>query len=264
MAYIKPKQQTWVAQGPLFMGDYDPINGTVAMGYLINLRRIGDRNVKFTTTPKLSTGKQHESSSGRRLTAKKYVKEQALEIALTMGEFDRDMLATEFHAVSTAIVAGTVTGEILPPLANGDFFFLKYPKASNLVLVDSTPTTPVSLVLNTNYLATAADLVHGRGQLINIATLTQPIKASYSYDAQASIAGMTKTLIEKGIFGTFTNDEGDSARVAIPRFSMESGAYDWLSTDPSPITLTGEALYASELDNGTDWGGFIKIDGLTQ
>jgi len=254
------KQMTWIGSGPIYFGDYDPVNGTPGMGYLVNIRPIGCMNSSLTTTPSTEEGEIKESCSGARSVAKVYDKSKSLGIKLSMRSFDRHMLASAFFSESVLVGAGTVTGEVLPTVVADDVIVLRHPGATSVVLTDSA-ATPVTLALDTHYKLLNAK--HSTYQIMNVTGLTQPLKASYSYDAYGNMAALTKSRITKGLLFTGENDEGDIARIMIPQVSIKmSGEFDWLSEEPASLDLEGQALYSSALNLQSDFGGFMRIAGL--
>lgn len=252
-------KMTWLGQGGILFGDYDPVNGTPEMGYLVNLVKIGCFNSSLTTNISRETGTIKESCSGQRLDGKKYTKGKSLAVKLTMTQFDRQMFANSVLGIATEQASGTVTDETLPTLADGDYFFLKHPHASSIVLTDSN-ATPATLVEGTNYKITDAD--QSVGEIIDGSSFTPPFKAAYSYDAYVDITGMAKNSIEKGLIYMGKNDEGAIQRLIIPRIDMaQDGDFNWIGDDPSPLTLSGDGVYAQELDDGSAYGGFMRISG---
>jgi len=255
------KQLIWSGQGPIYFGTHDPDNGTAAMGYLTNIHKIGCANSALTTTPSRGTKTIKESCSGQRLDIAELETEKSLSIKLDMHQFDRETLAKAFFSTSTLEAASTVAAETLPTLAVGDYAFLQHPGASNIVMTDSdTPAT--TLAAGTHYEVT--DAAQGVIKILSLASLVQPFKVAYSYATYGNIAAFTATSVRTGLVFTGRNQDGDKARVIIPKLSLAmSGDFNWLSDEESVLSMEGKAFYAQELDTvGSLYGPFMRIDAL--
>jgi hypothetical protein len=253
-------QMLWNGQGPIYFGDFDAVNGTPEMGYLVNLKKVGCANRSLTCTPAREVGTVKETCSGQRLDISEYTKSKSLKIKLEMVGWDRDMLAAAFYAESVLKPAGTVTGEVFPTVAAGDYLFLKHPKASSIVVTDSAGT-PATLVAGTNY--AVEDAAQGRIKVLALGSFVQPFKAAYSYAEYGNIAAFSSSGIRKGLVFNGKNEEGQTARLCIPKLSLAmSGDFSWISDDPSPLTLEGTAYYVEEFQSDTDFGPFMRIDAL--
>ncbi len=250
----------WNGQGPVHIGTYDPIKGRPEMGYLTNLYSVGCGNRTLTATPSRETTTINESCSGQRLTLKEMETAKSLAVSLEMIQFDSRTLAQAFYGEAVVKASGTVTDEVLTELQPGDYFFLKNPRSSSVVVEDSTAGTPVTYVEGTHYVVSDAD--HGRYQLIaHPAAHEKPLKVDYSYEGYINIAAFSKTNVEKGIIFSGINGDGQKARVIIPRISLAmSGDFGWISDEASPLTLGGQALYVPGLQSDVDFGPFMRID----
>lgn len=249
-----------VSQGPIFMGDYDAINGKAASGYLVNLQKIGCANSKLSITLSRSTKDIKESCSGNKLTFAQIETEKSAECALDMADFDKDMLAYALGGTLTAVTGSTVTGEAFPTMAVGDTNSLKYTDVSSVVITDSAGT-PATLVLNTDYSIESA--AHGLISILNVGTYVQPFKAAYTYAAQGNVVGFNNTGIEKGVvYQGLNTQDGKKYKVIIPRISFAlDGEFNLLSTEETTISLKGQMLYVAEYANDTLYGPFMRVAG---
>jgi hypothetical protein len=253
------KQMIWDGQGPIYFGTYDPVKGTPEMGYLTNLVKIGCANSSFVTTPSIEYDTIKETCSGQKLDLSRRVKAKSLSVKLSMVQFDTDTFARAFFSEALAVNAGSVTDEELPDdLVDGQIVFLKYPKASAIVLTDSS-ATPVTLQEGTHYKVIDAD--QSTLQMLDISAMTLPIKAAYSNDTHSNIAVMTKTGVTTGILFTGKNQDGDRGRVVIPKIDLGiDGDWGWISDSASPLGMSGPALYCQELDTpDSEFGPFMQV-----
>jgi hypothetical protein len=249
----------WDGQGPVMIGRYDPINGTPDMGYLVDLYRVGCGTSSLTTSLAVEKTALKESCSGQRLTLKERTTGKSLTVGLNMIQFNGRTLAAAFFGDALARAAGTVTDEVLPELAPGDYFTLRHPNVDDVVIEDSTTGTALTYVLGTHY--AIEDAAHARCRLIaHPATHVEPLKVDYSYGAYTNIAAFSKANVERGIIFNGVNDDGQKGRVVIPRISLAMGGdFSWIGDAEASLQLTGEALFVSEMESDEDYGGFMRI-----
>ena len=260
MATIASTSIIWNGQGPVHIGTFDPVRGRPETGYLVDIYSVGCGNRTLTATPSRETETLKESCSGQRLTLKEIETSKSLTVSLSMVQFDSRTLAQAFFGAAAVKEGGTVTDEILPTLAAEDYFFLKHPRASSIVIEDSTDGTPITLVEGEHYEVSDAD--HGRLRLLKLPDgATMPLKADYAYAGYVNIAAFSKTNVEKGIIFSGINGDGQKVRVIIPRISLAmSGDFGWIGDSASELTLGGEALYVQQLQGDPDYGPFMRID----
>ncbi|MFA7269835.1 MAG: hypothetical protein WC073_10865 [Sterolibacterium sp.] len=248
-------------QGPIFLGDFDAVNGNTAQGYLVNMKKIGCGNRTLKTSFSQDTQKVKESCSGQRLTQAILEKGKEASVTLEMHDFDRAMLAMSMYGTSALTPASTVTAEAFPSVAAGDVVHTKHPKITSVVIKDSN-ATPATLVEGTNYTVDSAD--HGRINIISVTGLTLPLKADYAYAAYGNIAAFNATSVVKGLIMDVLNTaDGSKARVTIPKIKFSpTKDFNWLGDDEAVLSLEGEMLYVGELAADGDYGPFMRIDGL--
>ncbi|MFV0680274.1 hypothetical protein [Ottowia sp.] len=249
----------WNGQGPVHIGTFDPVNGRPESGYLVDLYSVGCGNRTLTATPSRETETITESCSGQRLTLKEIETAKSLEVQLEMVQFDSRTLAQAFFGGAVVKADGTVTDEQLPALQPGDYFVLKNPRTSSVVIEDSTGA-PITYVEGTHYEVSDAD--HGRYRLIaHPVGYTEPLLVDYAYAGYINIAAFSKTNVEKGVIFSGVNGDGQKARVIIPRISLAmSGDFGWIGDSASTLSLGGQALYVPQLQADADYGPFMRID----
>lgn len=148
---------------------------------------------------------------------------------------------------------------MLPELAVGDYFTLRHPKVSSVVIEDSTAVTPLVYVADTHYVIEDAD--HARCRLIaHPAAHVEPIKVDYAYGEYTNVSAFSTPSVERGIIFNGVNDDGQKARIFIPRISLAMGGdFAWISDAEASLQLSGEALFVSEMESDGDYGGFMRI-----
>ncbi len=249
----------WDGQGPVMIGRYDPTSGTPDMGYLVDLYRIGCGTSQLSTSLAVEKATIKESCSGQRLTLKERTTAKSLSVSLSMVQFSGRTLAAAFYGEAALKAAGTVTSEVLPELAPGDYFTLRHPKASSIVIEDSTAVTPLVYVENTHYVIEDAD--HARCRLIaHPAAHVEPVKVDYAYGEYTNVAAFSSNSVERGIIFNGVNDDGQKARIIIPRISLAMGGdFAWIGDAEASLQLSGEALFVTEMESDADFGGFMRI-----
>lgn len=249
----------WSGQGPVMIGTYDPVNGRADSGYLTNLYRIGCGTSTLSTSISRNTKDISESCSGQRLTLKQLETGKSMSVSLAMVQFSGRTLAAALFSEAQEKAGGTVTDEQLPLLAPGDYFTLRHPRVSSLVIADSTGGTPLAYVENTHYVV--EDALHARCRLIaHPDNHVEPLKVDYTYGAYVNMAAFSRTNVERGIIFNGINQDGQRGRIIIPRIPLAlNGDFAWVGNEESTLTLSGNALYVPELDSDDDYGGFARV-----
>jgi len=256
-----PEQIIWNGQGPVYIGTYDPAKSTPDMGYLSGLYRVGCGTRTLTTSLTRETKKIKESCSGQRLDLMEIETGKSLEVKIELTQFDRRTLAAAFFGKDIIQSAGTVQKETLPTVEEGHYIFFKHPKVTTLILEDSSGT---QLTEGSDWQWDSA--AHGAILIKNLpAGITQPLLASYQHGAHTSIAAFSASNIQRGLLFNGRNQQGQHARVAIPRLSLAmDGDFAWMGDEESTLSLSGSALYVPELAADASWGGFMRIDALPE
>lgn len=250
----------WDGQGPVMIGRFDPVNGTPAMGYLVDVYRIGCGTSALTTSLSVEKKIIKESCSGQRLALKERETAKQLEVKLDMIQFSGRTLGIALYGDAVVTNSGTVTDEALPTLKAGDYFVTRHPDVSSLVIEDSTALTPLVYVAGTHY--EVEDAKHGRCRLIaHPAGHVEPLKMDYSYGEYTNIPAFTKSGVERGILFSGINGDGQRARILIPRISLApNGDFSWIAEEEATLSLSGQALYVDQLATDADFGPFMRVD----
>jgi len=128
-----------------------------------------------------------ESWSGQRMTAATLQKSKKGSLKLSFETLEPDMLALGLYSKVIKTIAGTVTGEELPPeLTAGDIVMLEHGTVTDLVLTDSTAPAPKTVELDEGY--REENFSAGLITIGDLDDLEQPLKAAYSYGASVDLA----------------------------------------------------------------------------
>lgn len=249
----------WDGQGPVLIGTYDPANGRADSGFLTNLYRVGCGTSVLSTSLSVEKKAIKETCSGQRLTLFERETAKELEIKLEMVQFSGKTLAAALYGKSAFVAAGTVTGEQLPQLQAGDYFTVRQPDISNLVIKDSTGTA-ITYVAGEHY--EIEDAKQARLRLIKHPdNHTEPLLADYSYGEYTNIPTFTAQNVSRGIMFNGINSSGQRARIIVPRISLAMGGdFGWISDDEAKLQLSGKALVVPELSSDALYGGFMRVD----
>jgi len=149
-------------------------------------------------------------------------------------------------------------------LAVGSIWKLRKPNVSSLVIKDSTGS-PVTLTLGTHYrIASAKD---GLVEILSLASLTQPLKAEYSYAQTIVVTGLSADdNLEYYIYCAVTNTEPTTDqslgfhcyRVVFNPAQVMS----LINSDQGSFELVGEILRDPVLASDTQFGEFCRWDFL--
>lgn len=187
-----------------------------------------------------------ESFSGQDLDDLVYYPDKSVKIALSLSSFDPDNLAMALYANKVVNVSGSASAEPLPSaLVAGNIIKLDHERISSLALVDSAGT-PASLVLGTHYNLFSA--FGGLVEIVNVASLTQPFKASYSYAETNSVALFASQPDDVGvIFDGVDSISGDPVYFELYRSRFAPAKSLPLINEKGAATLDldGRALYDS-------------------
>lgn len=142
----------------------------------------------LTAAMELEKVQHRESYSGNKGIARDFAISKALTLNATLHQLDNDSLAEVVYGTTTTIASGAVVAEPLPTVAVGDVVKLDYGAVSALSIVDSTPTTPLS-VGGANY---ELDARFGSLEILALpGGIVQPLKASYTRGAAKQVALLT-------------------------------------------------------------------------
>lgn len=230
----------FVGQGKVFIGSRDVLGNPMALRFVGNVP-----NLKFSL--KTDVIEHKESTSGQRATDARIIKGKSADFSCALEDFTKENLALVLYGASSQITTGTVTAEALPlGLAVGDFAALKGQSVTSVVVKDSTPVTPLTLVAGTDYELNAE---HGSIRILNIGAYVQPFKADYTKGAVTSINMLTQPLPERFVRFEGLNIADSNKPVLIELYRV--------AIDPlKELAMIGENVASFDLS------GSVMIDAL--
>lgn len=242
-------------QGPMYLAD------NLGNGKPGPMRDLGDTG---TATISVSTGKEtrKESYSSKRHTAAVLHTGSEATISITLRYDQAENLALGWHGKLTSRVSGTVTAETIPTVVVGDIIMLEKGAATNIVLTDSTPTTPASLIAGTHY--QVLDAVAGTIKILSLGSLVQPFKAAYSYGASKNLSMLTtKPPVKYFFMPGFNTVDGSRDRIHLYKVQFDPlESLELINESFGDFTITGTCLLDSTNILDPDLGGYGRIEQL--
>lgn len=187
-----------------------------------------------------------ESYSGKKAKVREFFTELGIDWSATLHQLDVNNVAKFTLGTVTATATGTVTGEAFPEVVDGDVIQLDNMNVTDLVVTDSTPTTPITLVPGTHY-----DYdIYGDVRIIALPTspaAVQPLLGAYSHGATqqaAFLAGERKNyaMRYKGI-----NLAENGQRCLVEMYKVSAGLIQTLAMITSGNQLASAPVTFSAL-----------------
>lgn len=224
-------------QGRVFIGARDTNGNPQGLVFVGNVPEL-------KVSLSVETLEHQESQSGQRLTDLQLIKTKKGEFSCTLEELVASNLELALYGSTTAVTAGTVTGEALPnPVTLGSLYLLSKQNVSSVVIKDSS-ATPKTLPA-TQYTVNAK---HG-SVIINDKTTggpyVEPFKADYSYGAANVTAMFTQPLPERWVRFEGLNTADANREVVIDLYRVAINPTKDLSVignDLMKFELSGQVL----------------------
>jgi hypothetical protein len=242
----------WQGQGPVTTGDPESVTNKI-----IHQRSIGCSVSLLSLKLERKMSEIFESCSGNLGLLMEWAQTKGGVVTLELNQFSTEEYAAAMAATSTAIVAGTVTAEALPTMADGDLYHLVHTDISSLVLTDSAATPET--VLADDF--TVEDAKTGRIKLVSVLGYTQPFKAAYSYGGATLLKPLAaESIIKSLIFDGISVADKSRQRVILPRVSWQPGEIQLLGDKLATLKLTGKLMIADVASNDPVLGPFGSIN----
>ena len=188
--------------------------------------------------------KEHtESYSGQDLTDLIVRTAKKADVEFDLEDWSTDNLALLWHGNKSSIAASTVTAEVMPTAAVGNYLRLKYGKVSSVVVKDSAGT-PATLTLGTDYSISSAD--HGAIKILNLGAYVQPLKVDYAYALQSNVGMFQAALADQWVRfeGLNTADTLKPVLIELYKVSFDPlSGMDLIGSDALKMPMRGSALY---------------------
>lgn len=184
-----------------------------------------------------------ESTSGKRAVDKTIITSRKASLTATLEDFSPDTMAITFQGAKTTIASGAVVSEVLPAgLVAGDYVSLAKASVSGLVITDSADPLPATLDAD-NFVIESAK--HGSLRIIDVAGLTQPLVASYTYGAavKADIMSGTQKTYELRFEGLNTAEDDQPVLVKL-RVQLDPGkTLELIGDQLGSYEMAGDVLF---------------------
>lgn len=224
-------------QGRVFIGARDTNGNPQGLTFVGNVPEL-------KVSLSVETLEHQESQSGQRLTDLQLIKTKKGEFSCTLEELIQSNLELSLYGSTTAVTAGTVTGEALPnPVTLGSLYLLSKQNVSSVVIKDSS-ATPKTLPA-TQYTVNAK---HG-SVIINDKTTggpyVEPFNVDYSYGTANVTAMFTQPLPERWVRFEGLNTADANREVVIDLYRVAINPTKDLSVignDLMKFELSGQVL----------------------
>lgn len=208
-----------------------------------------------------------ETSTGTKGTLARIGKGLTLKLKMTLRDIKQKNRLLTNRGTALSISSGSVSAEAMPTMAVGDYYVLKNPGASSIVITDSAGT-PATLTLNTHYEVIDAD--QGVIKILSLASLTQPFLCAYTKAATTGHTAHTDTSgAEYYLNFTLKNiakKPFKDSRLEVYRVSFSPGSLQALKGEEvQSVELEGEILLDDTRSSDAAFGGYfreINIDAL--
>lgn len=243
-------------QGKIYLGDNE--NGKPR-----NLKWVGDQSsLNFALA--VEKEERKENFSGAKATSVINIQSKAVNPELVLRYLTPENILLGVHGKLNKIASGTVTAEVFPTnIVADELVKLDKGSISNLVLTDSTPTTPKTLVLGTDYEIESS--YSGLVKVKNVAApLTQPFKAAYSHGGMTNVSMLTAAPPIRYLYMEAINTvDGRRALVHLYKVQFDPmGQLQLTSQTLSEFTLSGATLLDPVNSLNDSLGGFGRIEWL--
>lgn len=213
----------------------------------------------FSLTPEIETSEHKESYSGKRSVDKIRETGKKMGVEIVFESFEAQNLALAIGGELQTIDADTGLTKEITTAAAGDIVSLGHMSVAGVVIVDSTPVEPVTLVAGTHYKLNAG---HGSIEFLDVAGLTAPYDVTFNHSAYQSIKALESTGSELYIrIEALNTEESDEASVVeFYRVRLTpNNAISLITDDLGQITLTGQALIDTTKAADSEFGQFGRV-----
>lgn len=196
---------------------------------------------------------KNESWSGARGLAATMASKKTLDVDLTLGQLNTDIVALATSGQRTEVSGGSVTDEVIGDVKPGEVFALDHVLVSALVIKDGSG----NLTANTDYTVNTAT------GIVTFLTAKTGVKADYSYKAY-SVA----TLLDGAskdwyvLFDGLNTVDGAQLKVRaeIHRVSFAPAQSMGLIQESfNDLQMTGKAKIDPVRQGDAKWGGFARV-----
>lgn len=209
-----------------------------------------------------STETRKESESGQALVDLRYETEKNVTVEFALREIDLDVWAKVMRGLKSTIAAGTVTAEVLPTIAVGDYVRTAKPKISSVVMKDSTGT-PKTLVAGTNY--SIQDANAGSIKILDLTSggpYVAPYKLDYSNALATNLNLLTQASVEYWFRFEGLNTLNGNALTLVELYRVQfdpPAEFEIKGEAPALLSISGSALYDESKVSDTVLGQFGRI-----
>lgn len=242
----------FIGQGAVYTYERD------ANGNKITGRWMGDVD-EYKLSLSTEDKEIYENYSGQRGLGALVTVGKKVSVTINAKQVSVDNYAMSLYGTKVTTAAGTVVDEPLGTVVVGEHKMLAHMDVTNLVITDSTPTTPVTLVEGTHYRKSAKN---GSIDILSVTGLTMPLLADYSYGASVGVGVFSSSPTEKVVvFEGINLVTGKPANCELFRVKFKpQKELALIGQDFASLALEGEVLIDATKAADSDFGQFFKIE----
>jgi hypothetical protein len=218
-------------QGRVYIGQRDSNGNPLALRWLGNVPSL---KIQLKT----ETMEHKEAYSGQRFTDLQLIKSKDGEFSATVEDFSLENLELTLYGQTSAVAAGTVTGEALPTGAVAGGIYLMANQFVSTVTVKDSNAAPATLVSGTDY---KVHTEQGAIEMLNVTGFTQPFKVDYSYGAAKRLAMFKTAQPEVWLRFDGLNTADSNKRVIVDLYRV-------VLNPTKDFSLVGDDIQKFELD----------------
>lgn len=191
-----------------------------------------------------------EYHSGKSQVWDAYEGDKATTMSVTLNERRQEAMQAALQATTETVATGTVAAEQYTVTNDGEMFFLKNKNTSDIVITDSTPSTPQPLAEGVDY---TVDKKYGTVEIIAVESLVMPLNVAYSYGETTVMKPMTDNVdyYEIRIDGLNKTGQKDKQVVTAYRAKLSpADTYDLIGEDYAEMTVEAKLMF-DEDEQGT-------------
>lgn len=243
MAQAKQQSEAFIGNGKVY---FEPVKG----GVIGTPFWVGVASAASFSHAIEDEKEMKEYHSGDSQTWDTFGGSKSTTLSITLNERRLEAMKAALQATETKVITGTVTDEQHTVAAIGDIVFLQNKNTSDVVITDSTPSTPQPLVEGIDY---KIDEEFGTIEILNVASLVQPLVIGYTYGASTKLKPMTSDVDYYRVRIDGLNKVGRKDKQVVTAYRAKlkpADTYDLIGDDFSTMEIEADLMF-DEAENAS-------------